>query len=93
MKRPYLFDKLEIPEEHRVLEPQIRLWRAVLDRQLQDIVSEESTPEAEQFRLNAKVFMRGNSEDFWEVCYLACLEPSHVQYITRIVIGEDILYD
>ena len=93
MKRAYLFAKLEVPEEHRDVEPQIRMWRAVLDQMLQDILSEEQTLEAEQNRMDAKVFMRGNSRDFWEVCYLAELEPDHVQHIIHETIGKDTLYD
>ena len=65
----------------------------MLDRQMQDIVSEEVGPEAEQNRQEARIFMRGNTQDFWEVCWLACLEPSHVQYIARTVLGEETLYD
>ena len=94
MKRPYLFSKLRKPNGSRAVEREINLWRAVIDQALQDFLSNDKTPEAARHRQRAAVWLRGHSEDFWEVCYLAHLDPWEVQtVVAKIVGGRDKLYE
>ena len=41
----------------------------------------------------AKVWLRGNSKDFHDVCYLACIEPKDMMKFIFKTIDEDDLYE
>src|SRR3990167_2711958 len=87
MKRPFLLSKIPLRPELYPIEPEVRLWRAVIDQAIQDFVDPHSEGCTKHDRKRAQVWLRANSQDFWEVCYLACLDPLIVVRIIHDTVG------
>ena len=51
------------------------MWRAVVVQALMDASSMSKKAEMQQYKREALVWLRGNSEDFFTVCYYAGLDP------------------
>jgi len=93
VKRPYHFTLKEIPDEYLELAAELTLWRAVIDQQIQDFLSEEQTEEARLAKGRAQIWLRGKTADFWTVCYLAALDPLDTRRAIFVLVGgEDVLY-
>src|SRR3990167_1452047 len=93
MKRPILFSHIPLRPELYPVEPEVRLWRAVLDQAVQDLTDPNSDHCKPKDRKAAQVWLRGNSKDFWDVCFMAGLEPLIViALIHKIVGGRDTLF-
>jgi hypothetical protein len=89
-KRLWL-SKVPVPDDLRRVEPQVRLWRAVIDQLVTDYVVESTDPTS---RKRAKIWLRGNTVDFNDVCELAGFTPAQVKKFIANQIGElDQLYD
>ena len=87
MKRAYLFAKLPITSQQYAVEKELILWRSVIDQAVQDLLSREQTSEAASRKQEARIWLRGNSEDFWTVCFLASLDPKEVTRKVEALIG------
>lgn len=87
MKRGRWFGNVPVSREHVGLEDCIRLWRAVLDQALEDFLYPEVSYEGVSAKLRAKVWLRGNSRDFLDVCSLAELDPAGVRKRIEEVVG------
>ena len=93
MKRPFLFSKVPIIPSYYCVEPEINLWRAVIDQAVQDWTDPNAPGAKRPDRKRAQVWLRGTSKDFWEVCNLACLDPRIVSTIINYIVGgRDNLY-
>lgn len=55
------------------------MWRAVIVQSLMDAASTSKKPELMVWRREAEVWLRGNTSDFYTVCYHAGLEPDFVR--------------
>jgi hypothetical protein len=93
MKRALIFAKMEILPEHRKGEKEIRLWRAVLDQAIQDYQKDPVEPEDIRAKEEAQIWLRGNTEDFKEVCDMAMLNTRTVKAIIEYALGGKNLYD
>ena len=94
LKRPPKFTKFPLRNAEYEVEREIKLWRAVLDQALDDFLTNKDTPEGRRNRRRARIWLRGKSRDFFDVCYLANLHPRNVRTtIFQLVGGEDKLYE
>lgn len=75
MKRGRWFGSIPVASEYIELEEYIRLWRAVLDQALEDVLTPEDSYEGRAAKFRAEVWLRGNTRDFYDVCLLADLNP------------------
>lgn len=55
------------------------MWRAVIVQSLMDAASTSKKPELLVWKREAEVWLRGNTSDFYTVCYYAGLEPDFVR--------------
>ena len=82
--------RISVVSDLRQVEPEVRLWRAVIDQTITDFLYPDGLP----MRRQSAVWLRGKTEDFKEVCSNAGLEPSIVKkFIHHAVGGEDKLYE
>ena len=89
-KRLWL-SKMPVADDLRKVEPQVRLWRAVIDQLITDYAVESTDPTSKN---RAKIWLRGNTLDFNLVCELAGFTPNQVKkFIDHQVGGLDQLYD
>lgn len=84
---------MEILPEHRKGEKEIRLWRAVLDQAIQDYQKDPVEPEDIRAKEEAQMWLRGDTEDFKEVCDMAMLNTRTVKAIIEYALGGKNLYD
>ena len=84
---------MEILPEHRKGENEIRLWRAVLDQAIQDYQKNPVEPEDIRAKEEAQMWLRGDTEDFKEVCDMAMLNTRTVKAIIEYALGGKNLYD
>ena len=84
---------MEILPEHRKGEKEIRLWRAVLDQAIQDYQKNPVEPEDIRAKEEAQMWLRGDTEDFKEVCDMAMLNTRTVKAIIEYALGGKNLYD
>jgi hypothetical protein len=75
------------------IESDVRLWRAVFDQAVADFLTESTEKRDLKNKEAAKVWLRGNTKDFYDVCYLACIEPKDVMKFLFEIINEDDLYE
>jgi hypothetical protein len=71
-----------IVEEHgayNMVQCEQAMWRAVIVQSLMDAASTSTKAEPEVWRREALVWLRGNSSDFYTVCYYAGLDPDFVR--------------
>jgi hypothetical protein len=87
LKQASFFGQVPILPEQYEIEKEIRLWRAVLDQALEDILNDKFGPHTEQNKEAARLWVLECDEDFEEVCELACLEPPKVQRKLRELTG------
>lgn len=87
MKRPYLFSKLDIPNKAYEVEHEVMLWRSVLDQALQDYFVDCTTEDDYKNQQAAKIWLRGNTIDFYEVCQMAMLDVKQVKRIIEDMVG------
>jgi hypothetical protein len=93
VKRPYHFTLKDIPDDHLEREAEVRLWRSVIDQQIQDFLSEDRSEEARVAKGRARIWLRAKSADFWTVCHLAALDPLDTRRAIFVLLGgEDVLY-
>lgn len=69
----------EIEDPEVTLLPQERLWRAVIAMQITDAVSKKQTGDAPILRHYALAWLRGDSEDFNIVSYMAGYDPGYLR--------------
>jgi hypothetical protein len=62
------------------------MWRAVIVQALMDASSTSKKSEPEVWRREALVWLRGNSADFYTVCYHAGLEPDYVREMAAVAL-------
>lgn len=55
------------------------LWRAVITQALMDAASNSAKPEALKWKMDAMIWLAGNSEDFVTVCEHAGLDAGYVR--------------
>lgn len=60
--------------------PELQLWQAVIWRALQDCASENR-----RVRIRALVWMRGQTEQFYDVCDMADFEPEQVKRAGKVI--------
>lgn len=84
---------MEILPEHRKGEKEIRLWRAVLDQAIQDYQKDPIEPEDIRAKKEAQIWLRGDTEDFKEVCDMAMLNTRTAKAIIEYALGGKNLYD
>lgn len=73
-----------------MLEPEIRLWRAFLDRHIADVfIDTQSVSPEEREASKEWLYDRQSSfhPDFFEVCDLARVEPDWVEFVIRKLEG------
>lgn len=87
MDKTFVFSKVPIEAVWHPVEPEIRLWRAVLDQAVRDALNTGPEYCGPKDRRGARIWFKGTSRDFWDVCYLACLEPTLVLSIVRRLAG------
>lgn len=93
MKRARWFASIPVARSLDEIENEVRLWRSVLDQMMTDFLTEPSDKQEERDKEKAKVWLRGNTRDFYDVCYLACLDPNDVRALILEIVGtRDILY-
>jgi hypothetical protein len=93
MKQAKYFTKAPIESMDKKCAAEVHMWRAVIDQIIEDFLSESNEPDAVKNRGDAKVWLRGNSEDFVEVCNLARVDVMLARNIIyKIVGGRDALY-
>jgi len=94
MKRDLFFGRLST---EYVVPPEVHLWRNVVDQVLHDFFK-CSSKTTKRDRIEAQAWLRADTEDFFEVCTLAALNPtltkqridSIIEYITEDI---DALYN
>ena len=79
---------MDLSPDQYWIEPELKLWRAVLDQALLDFMS--GTGERKR---QAQVWLRGNSADFKEVCEFAMVRPQVAKSVIYEVCGEDALWE
>ena len=60
--------------------PELRLWQAVIWRALQDCANED-----QRVRVEAQVWMRGQTDYFHEVCDMADFKPEYVMKAAKVL--------
>ena len=75
MKRPNFFTAKSYDEKWLEVESYIRLWRAVLDQVLQDLIYDGNGKEDKKAHLSVVEWFENDQEDFNLVCDLADLDP------------------
>ena len=76
-----LFSEMELPETIPESDEEtahcVRLWRAVLDQAINDaLIPDWSDEDSLMARGRAATWLNGRSQDLWDVCHLAMLEPA-----------------
>jgi hypothetical protein len=92
LKRARWIGSLPVARELDEIENEVRLWRAVVDQALLDYLTESQEKRDLKEKKAAKIWLRGNSRDFYDVCYLACIDPKDMMKIIFDVVDEDNLY-
>jgi hypothetical protein len=87
MKRPYIFSQIPIPLGTIQVEKEIKLWRAVLDQALQDYLHDPITAEEEEIKEVARVWLRGDTDYFHQICERAMLSKREVMVRIEYKIG------
>ena len=75
MKRPNFFTAKSYDEKWLEVESYIRLWRAVLDQVLQDLIYDGNGKEDKKAHTSVIEWFENDQEDFNLVCDLADLDP------------------
>ena len=92
MKRASSFASIQLKDNENLLASEIILWRTVLDQAVEDFLCKDIDNESHLNKQRAKVWLRGNSPDFFKVCELALLDSHMVRsLIFKIVGGRDAL--
>lgn len=92
MKRAKEFGSLPVAKEYDDIEDVILLWRSVFDQVISDFLTESTEKRDLKNKEAAKVWLRGNTKDFYDVCYLACIDPKDAMKLILEIINEDDLY-
>lgn len=93
MKRAGTIGSLPIAREFDEVEKEVRLWRAVVDQAIADYLTESTEKRDLKYKREAKVWLRGNTKDFYDVCFLSCIEPIDMKRFIFEIITEEELYD
>ncbi len=67
------------PEDHHAIHGEKALWRAVIVQALMDAACGSRKPEAQQWKHDALIWLRGTSRDFFTVAYYAGFEPEYLR--------------
>lgn len=70
---------VEEQEAYNPVQHEQAMWRAVIVQALMDAASTSAKAEPDVWRREARVWLRGNTSDFYTVCYHAGLEPDFVR--------------
>ena len=82
-----MFSRIPIPPGAITVEKEVRLWRAVLDQALQDYKREVMTVEEQEIKDDARVWLRGDSDYFDQICERAMLDKEEVMARIEYSIG------
>ena len=76
-------------EENKEFKAMRALWRAVITQALMDAASSSKKRYYIAERAKARAWLKGNTEDFIEVCELADLDPEYVKTQAKIAISRN----
>jgi len=76
-------------EDNQEIKGMRALWRAVITQALMDAASESKKPFCLVERMKARVWLRGKTDDFLEVCHLADMDPEYVRNQAKLAIGRN----
>lgn len=94
MKRALHFAKIPLRPEEYEIEREVILWRTVIDQALEDFLTSDDTQETRRNKRRARIWLRGKTRDFFDVCHMANLPPRNVRTtIFQLIGGEDKLYE
>jgi hypothetical protein len=65
----------------------------VVDQAILDFLTVSTEKRDLKQKKIAKVWLRGNSKDFYDVCHLACIDPKDMMKFIFETIDEDDLYE
>tara|TARA_Y100001951_G_C11059785_1_gene140161 strand:+ start:10 stop:345 length:336 start_codon:yes stop_codon:yes gene_type:complete len=75
VKRPNFFTAKSFEDSWQEVEAYIRLWRAVLDQLLQDLIYVGNGKEDKKAHINSWEWFKNEQDEFDLVCDLADLDP------------------
>lgn len=62
----------------------------MLDQAVTDLLTHSNKRDDILAREEARVWLRGNTRDFYDVCHLACLDPADVKKLINEILDGDI---
>ena len=74
-------------EENKELLGMRSLWRAVITQALMDAASSSKKAYYIAEKAKARAWLKGDSDDFKEVCYLADMDPEYVKTQAKLAIA------
>lgn len=89
MKNKYGVIKFQAPFEKMKdydLTPEVRLYKAIIIQAIIDASNNSYESEARKAEIDAKIWLFGNSSDFYRTCFYADISPDHVMKIAKELI-------
>lgn len=73
----------------REIPPEVALWRAVIMQQLVDAKSNSKQPYLKRRKKDALLWLKGNSQDFHDVCMMANYHPENIRKKARCALANN----